>query len=339
MRVAVIGTGGIANNIHMHSLTEMPDVEVVAACDVNHYRVSDFSKKWNIPKTYESYLTLLNEEKIDAALILVWPDQLYRITRDFLDAKVHCFIEKPAGITLFQSRSLLKCSLKNNVLLQVGLNRRHIPLLTYVLEILKDAGPLNQIEGSFFKHDSASFYNGCADAFVCDTIHALDIVSWLANSEPKSAALIAAMYGEDPDVGVEGENAWNGIIRFKNGITGIIKANYQTGGRVHNLEIHCQNASAYINLGFGTEGCEADILFSGQKKSFSISSAGAGDVSKQHINGIEIAKSDKYHRYYGYYDILRNFFDAIKGEAELGSSIESAVKSMSLIEYLQANKI
>jgi len=334
MKVAVIGTGAIAENIHIHSLKEMDDITISAVCDINYPRAKAFANKWDIPNVYESHISLLQEQEIDAAVILVWPDQLFRIAKDCLNAGIHCFIEKPAGITLFQAESLLEASQKSKALLQVGFNRRHIPLMTKVIEAMKNSGPINQIEGAFFKHGSASFYDGCADAFVCDTIHALDIVAWLADAEPKSAALTAACYGTSGE-----ENAWNGIIRFQNGITGLIKANYQTGGRVHSFEIHRQHASAYINLGFGTEDCEADIIFTGQKSSFSISAGGADDVKILHLDGKEIAGSDKYHRYYGYYNALDNFFKGIRGEAKLVSSIESAVKSMALVEFLRENEI
>ena len=108
---------------------------------------------------------------------------------------------------------------------------------------------------------------------------------------------------------------------------------------MHRFEIHGPFASAYINLGFGAEACEADIIFTGQKNSFSLSSAGADDVKTLHLDGKVIAGSDSYHRYYGYYDELHNFFEAVRGNEDLLSPIGSAVKSMSLIEFLRKNTI
>ena len=329
MKIAIIGAGAIAENIHIHSIKDMPDIQIAAVCDIDYDKAKNFADKWGIPAVYESHRTLIEKESIDAAIILVWPDQLYRITRDFLRAKIHCFIEKPAGITLFQAESLKRASIEVGRLLQVSFNRRFVPLMRRVVEIMEDATPITQIEGTFFKHDSASFYDGCSDAFVCDTVHALDIVSWLADSPPTDAAMLASCYNSNI------ENAWNTLVRFENGITGIIKANYQTGGRVHLFEIHGPMASAYINLGFGAEECKADIIFAGQKGTFSLSSKGAGDVKHLHLCGKEIAGSDKYYRYYGYYDSLKNFFDAIRGDACLVSPIESAVNSMHLVEFLR----
>lgn len=34
VRVAVVGAGGIARSVHLPSLKEMPDVELVAICDL-----------------------------------------------------------------------------------------------------------------------------------------------------------------------------------------------------------------------------------------------------------------------------------------------------------------
>ena len=326
--IAIIGAGSIANNIHMKSLVEMPDIRITSVSDIDAGRARAFAEKWGIPKVYESHMSLLKEQQIDAAIILVWPDQLYRIAADCLKAKVHCFIEKPAGITLFQAKHLKKAAEENGKLLQVGFNRRHIPLVRRVVEIMKETTPINQIEGVFLKNGNASFYNGCADAFICDTIHSLDLVAWLADSPPEKAAMITAKYNADID------NAWNALIHFQNGITGIIKANYQTGGRVHRLEIHGPNASAYVNLGFGDDSCDADILFAGEKGSFSLSSAGLGDIKKLHLDGREIAGSDKFNIYYGYYAELRNLLDAINGKADLHTSIDKAVKTMELADYL-----
>jgi len=329
LNIAVIGAGANAEAVHMKSLAQMPDVCIKAVCDIDMDKAQAFAKRWDIPSVYESYMTLLKEQPLDAAIILVWPDQIYRITVDCLAKGLHCFIEKPAGITLFQATQIELAAKKHKRLVQVGLNRRSIPLVQRVVEIMKETTPIHQIEGTFLKNADASFYNGCADAFEVDTIHAADIISWLADSPPEKAAMVTAKYNSDIT------NAWNALIRFENGITGILKANYQTGGRVHLFEIHGPKASAYINLGFGDDSCDATILFSGDKGSFSYSSQGLGDTSRMLLDGREVAGSDELHICYGFYSEMRNFVDGINQKASLICPIGDAVKTMYLLDYLR----
>lgn len=40
------------------------------------------------------------------------------------------------------------------------------------------------------KHSSAAFYDGCASSYVCDTIHAVDLVRWIAGAEPVHMATV-----------------------------------------------------------------------------------------------------------------------------------------------------
>src|SRR5690606_19497826 len=47
--------------------------------------------------------------------------------------------------------------------------------------------------------------------------------------------------------GCEMDNAWNAIMRFSNGATGIIHLNYNVGGRIHTFELHGNGVSAYLN--------------------------------------------------------------------------------------------
>jgi len=332
LNIALVGTGAIAQNVHIHSLKEMDDIKITAVCDINIQRAKAFAEKWDVPAVYESHFSLIAEQKIDAAIIMVWPDQTYRVAHDFLKAGVHCFIEKPPGITLLQAENLLSLSKEESRFIQVGFNRRHIPLMRKVIDIMRETTTINQIEGMFVKN-APEFYDGCADAFVCDTIHAIDMVSWLAESKPENAAMTVSRNNSVYD------NAWNAVIKFENGITGIVKANYRTGGRVHRFEIHGCDASAYVNFGFAVEECHADIIFAGKVSSYSMSSEGATDVKQLHLDGKEVAKSDNYNKYYGFYDELRNFFDTIEGKSTLLSSIESAADTMHLVEFLRNNKI
>jgi predicted dehydrogenase len=311
----------------------MEDVEVAAICDLVTERAARLAQERGIERTYVSYHEMLARERLDAVFVLVEPGNLFHVVWHALDAGLPVFMEKPPGITSVQAWALARKSAETGRILQVGFNRRHIPVVRRALELVRERTRINQVEGCFFKFGDAAFDRGGVSAFVADTIHAVDLVRWIAGGTPQAAACVAARLGEPVD------HAWNGVMRFDNGVTGIVKASYQTGGRVHRLEIHGAGASAYIGLGFGDPSCEATILLHEGESRYSLAASGAAEESVQRIDGIELAGSSEFHRYYGFYQEDRHFIDCVKNGTKPDPDIEDAAKSMDLVEMLLANRI
>ena len=333
LSVVVIGAGGIANSVHLPSLRDISHIRIAAICDVIQEKAQGAADRFGIPAVYTDYRTMIQEIKPDGAFVLVQPDQMFRIASFCLEEGVDTFIEKPAGITVFQTEALKALSEKTGRTLQVGMNRRYIPMMRAVVKRMRELTEITQVEGCFVKHGDASFYGGCASAFICDTIHAIDILSWIADSEPAAAATVISQVNSPV------ANAWNSVLRFENGVTGILKANYQTGGRVHAFEFHGPEASAFVNIGFGCEGCEAKILHNLGGGTFSISAAGLSGFEIETFDGKEIAGSDAYYRYYGYFDEDLAFVQSIRSREKSLSDIQDSLRSMRLAEYLLSHRI
>lgn len=333
IRVGVIGAGGIARSVHLPSLAGMPDVELAAISDLVAERAGEMAARYSIGRTYVSYLEMLAKEKLDAAFVLVEPANLFHVAWHCLDAGLPAFMEKPPGISSFQARSLAAKAAEKGRFLQVGFNRRHIPLVRHVLSLVRERTRITQVEGCFIKFGDAAFDRGSLSAFVSDSIHAVDLVRWMAGGTAQAAALVAARTDDTVD------NAWNGVMRFDNGVTGLIKANYRTGGRVHRFEVHGPGVSAYIDLGFGQPACEAVILTHQGEKRYSVASAGAADETVVRIDGMELAGSREFHRYYGFFQEDRHFIDCVRDGKKPETDIEEGAKSIELVEMLLASRI
>ena len=65
VRVGVIGTGNMANTVHLPSLAEMDDVQVVALCDLVAARVNETAERFGVGSTYLSYHDMLADEKLE----------------------------------------------------------------------------------------------------------------------------------------------------------------------------------------------------------------------------------------------------------------------------------
>lgn len=118
---------------------------------------------------------MLQREELEAVFVLTEPDTLFRLALNRLLAGKHVLMEKPPGISAFQVATLLRTARRAGRICQVGLNRRHIPLVRHVVKLMKDHITITQVEGRFNKHVSAAFAQGSASAFESDTIHAVNL--------------------------------------------------------------------------------------------------------------------------------------------------------------------
>jgi predicted dehydrogenase len=333
VKVAVIGAGGIARSVHLPSLAEMADVEIVAVCDLLEDCAADLAETFAIPRVYTTYRKMLTDVQADAIYSLVEPGNLFHVTWHSLDAGCHVFMEKPPGITCFQAESLARKADQAGQLLQVGFNRRHIPLVRTVKELIERHTRVTVVEGCFYKCGTGAFDRGSMSAFASDTIHAVDLVRWIAGGTPVKTAAVLAGYDE-PFV-----NAWSAVTRFDNGVTGVIKGNYNSGGRVHKFEIHGPGVSAYLNLGFGPAGADAVILSHKGKVQYSLAARGEGGEEIVRIDGKELAGSEEFHKYYGFWQEDRHFIDCVRSGVQPETNIHDAVESFRWVEQIAASGI
>jgi predicted dehydrogenase len=331
VRIGVIGCGGMGMGIHLPSLKDIPECEVVAVCDLVRARADAAAEKFAVSERFYNHLDMLAEMqgKMDGVVCLVEPDRMYRVVYDVLKAGYHAMMEKPAGINSYQADSLARTAKETERTLAVALNRRHMPLVRRVLEIMEDCGEINQVDGVFIKHSDVTKEWHYMDSYISDIIHATDLVRYLTRGDqPVKAATVAKR------VNCPVLNAWSSVFQMDNGVTGTLRANYQTSSRVHTFEIHSAGASAYINLGFADQICEATILKAVTGSIYSRAASGYAAPEVMHLDGMEIAGGKEYYQYYGYLAENRDFVLSIKEGRRPLCTIEDAAGSMHMAEAL-----
>jgi len=327
VKIGVIGAGGIANGIHLPALKEIRNCEVAAVCDLRVERARATAEKFNIPAHYALSHEMIKNENLDGVVCLVEPDRMYRVAYECLDAGLPVLMEKPPGLDAYQARSLARKAKKENLCAAVAMNRRHVPVVQRAIKRVRELTVVNQVDGVFIKNGAIDETWHYASAFVCDIVHAVDLMRYMAGSEPVKAATVIAMIDSPVD------NAWSSVMRFGNGVTGTLKSNYKTGGRVHSFEMHGPGASAFINLGFGDQSCDAKIIHSGGGM-YSMSSGGVGEQHVEYIDGVAEAGGNKYYQYYGYKQEDAEFIECIATGRKPLCDIEDAVKTMEAVELL-----
>lgn len=333
IRLGVIGAGGMATNIHVPSISEIEDCEIVAICDLYEDKAKALAQKYGIPKTYALHHEMLANEEMDGVVVLVNPDKTYWVADTCLKAGFHVLMEKPAGINAYQAHSLARTAEKMGKIAAVAMNRRHIPVVQETLKRLKAVTQITQIDSRFMKYSDIHEGWHYASAYHCDIIHALDLLRYVADSEPKDAATVVQSFNCPVD------NAWSSIVRFENGITGTLRANYQAAARFHDIEIHGPQASAYINLGFGDMKCNARIHYNGGGSMYSAASAGVAEAHVEYLDAVELAGSEKYSHYYGYKAENVDFVNCLRNGTTPLCTIQDAAKSMDMAEMLLEKRI
>ncbi|MBQ3528611.1 MAG: Gfo/Idh/MocA family oxidoreductase [Clostridia bacterium] len=197
VRVGIIGCGGIANGKHFPGLASVPEVEMVAFCDIIVERAKAAAKKWGTEdaKFYENYKDLLADETIDVVHVCTPNISHSFITVDALEAGKHVMCEKPMAINSAEALKMVEAAKRTGKKLAIGYQNRQRNDSLYLKDIC-DRGDLGDIYyakahairrrfvptwGVFLKEDEQG-----GGPLIDIGTHALDLTLWTMNNyKPK----------------------------------------------------------------------------------------------------------------------------------------------------------
>jgi predicted dehydrogenase len=157
VRIAIIGTGGMANN-HAQRYQEIPGCQVVACADVNRERAEAFAAKYNIPAAFDSVETLLDEATFDAVSI-VTPDAYHaELSIQCLKAGKHVLCEKPLALNYADAKKMVAAAKKAGVINMVNLSYRDWPAIQAVASVVQAGaiGEIRHVEANYLQSWLAS---------------------------------------------------------------------------------------------------------------------------------------------------------------------------------------
>lgn len=316
VRLALIGAGGMANGVHYPSLAEMPDVEMAALCDVVEDKLNATADKFQIEKRYTDYKRMIEEVAPDAVYVLMPPHHLFDIVVHVLNCSLHCYIEKPPGVMSEQTRQMANLAEEKGVLSMCAFNRRFIPLMQQCKAKVQASGEINQVVSTFYKqHDAGPYYGGAIDILSCDAVHAVDTLRYLGGDVVDCASAVRSL-------GKKFDTSFTALVEFESGAVGVLMANWQTGGRVHQFEIHAHGASAFINPD------DKAVLNLGNQLAAEV-------ITTQEAAG---GRTENYH-YYGFFGENRHFIDCVKSGQQPETNFADATKTMELVDLIYASSI
>lgn len=152
-RVALVGCGGISR-AHGAAWQNLPEIDLVGACDVKFETLTSFAKQFNVApqNTYADLRTMLEKQQPDILVIATWPTRHLKNVLEGVRGGVRAILcEKPIAVNATQMEQMLQVTTQANVLLMEGFMYRHHPLTLAVKQKIVDGaiGEVRFIRSTF----------------------------------------------------------------------------------------------------------------------------------------------------------------------------------------------
>jgi len=106
-RIAIVGTGDVAN-AHAAAIGDLSSRAVItAAIDIDPSRAARFASQWDIPNTYPDLARLLERDDVDLVHICTPPQTHAPLAIQCLEAGVSVLLEKPTAMSLAEMDALI----------------------------------------------------------------------------------------------------------------------------------------------------------------------------------------------------------------------------------------
>jgi len=253
LKIAVIGTGFWGKN-HVRVLNELPETEVVAACDMDLERAEAFAQKFGV-KAYTNSQMMFEKEEIDAVTICVWSTNLASEAIKALKAGKHIFVEKPMASSTEEARKMMELASANKRRLTVGFIERFNPAVQRFKKLINN-GEIGSVVSATAKRVSRWPERIGDVGVVKDTaIHDIDIVRYIFAEDPMAVYANAGSLKH-----TRFEDYAQIMLTFSGGRTAFIEANWLTPYKVRKLTV--TGSKAIISLDYITQ--EMSIETEGQ---------------------------------------------------------------------------
>ena len=134
LRGTVIGCGFFAEN-HLNAWASMPDVELVAVCDIDAVKAENAARKFGAERHYSDAATMLREQKPDFVDIATTVASHRALVELAAAEKIPAIVQKPFGPSMADCEAMVAACAAARVPLMVHENFRFQPPLRAIREL------------------------------------------------------------------------------------------------------------------------------------------------------------------------------------------------------------
>ena len=240
LNAGVIGVGSMGRN-HARVYAELENVHLVAIADLNQPVVEQIARIYGT-KAYTNYEEMLDKSNLDVVSVAV-PTTLHaKVASDTISRGINTLVEKPLAVTIEDGQLLVDLAKNTDVKLTVGYIERFNPAIIELKKRLnnKELGKCFQIHSRRL----SSFPARIRDVGVTLDLatHELDIMRYLIDSK------ITRLYAEiQQKIHDQHEDLISGVLRFENGVVGVLDVNWLTPTKIRDLTVVGENGMFLAN--------------------------------------------------------------------------------------------
>jgi len=136
MRVAVIGLGAGAQRIMLPGLASLPDIRLVAACDLDATNRQRAATSWRIPNLYADAREMLVAEQPHVVAIATPPFTHYELSVLALNHGCHVYCEKPFMASIKEADQIIALAQQHGRCVGVNSQYYQMPIFRRVQDLL-----------------------------------------------------------------------------------------------------------------------------------------------------------------------------------------------------------
>ena len=230
IKAAIIGLGKMGMS-HAAILGGLPNVELVAACDMDSLLQSAFKKLTKI-QMFTDYKKMIEEVNPDCVYVVTPTKLHYEMVMFALEHGCHVFCEKPFALTAEQGEKMVALAKAKGLVNQVGYHNRYIGTFNEMKRLLAEGvigkpfhflgeayGPVVlKSKGGTWRSDKKNG-GGCIEDYAA---HVLNLINYVTGS-----TLVECAGTQMPSIfSGEVDDAVYGSLTLVNGLKGQISVNW-----------------------------------------------------------------------------------------------------------------
>lgn len=142
IKAAIVGTGFIGP-AHLEALRRLPNVEVVALCEVTQELADEKAKTLGIPRAY-TFDEMLKQADIDVVHICTPNFLHFAQAKAVLESEKHVICEKPLAVKIKEAEELVKIATATGLVNAVHFNLRYYPMVRQ-MKTMREKGDLGEV--------------------------------------------------------------------------------------------------------------------------------------------------------------------------------------------------
>ena len=325
LKVGVVGCGNHAES-HFREIAGEPRLHLAAIAELDPERLERAAAAHKPDAVFHDYQDMLQRTELDIVYVETMPGHLLPIVLVCLEEGINTSVEKSPGMNSDETAAMAEAERKSRGRAIVSFNRRYFPQILAVRQELHDRGGAVHVGATYNKPLTRIGHGPLAhvapDPIICDAIHHVDLLRWLAGPSREKAARAVEVQSVVQDGPRPGTHRHNAAIKFDTGAIGYMSSHYGVGFRIQRAEAHGEDLSFYMDLTTADRNIERYVAMD---DGTGMEGSGRPDDRPLDLEGVGGPG----------YNETRHFVDCILEDRTPWSNLDDAVETMKLCEAIR----